>query len=401
MAVIDLDRLSHYIEVPERARLLLEKPEREMSIRLSVRTGVDELIITDCYVVYYNTARGAAKGGIRMDTNVSLEETRALAELMVWKTALTHIPFGGGKSGIRLDPNTLDPFQKSEVLKEYVHILREDLVAGNYIPAPDMGTGPREMAVIFGELHISQAVTGKPPSVGGLPGRAEATGRSVFTCASLGAREILGKAVEDVSVAIQGFGNVASHAALFLSGVGAKVVALSGRKGGLYNDRGINIPEALTHYRANGRSFEGLPGEALTNEELLTLPVDILIPAAAGDVVTSEVAEKLRCRLIIEGANAPVVPAADAVLQDAGIADVPDILANSGGVIASYVEWRNAKSGSFTSKEEVYEFIDTIVGRSFDEVKAQAETRNVDWRTGSSLLALNEVLTSMRERAWL
>ena len=401
MPVIDLDRLSSYVEVPERARLLLERPEKEMSLRLSVRTGADDMLIADCYVVYYNTARGAAKGGIRMDPGVTLEETRSLAELMVWKTALTHIPFGGGKSGIRLDPNQLDSFQKTEVIREYVHILKEDLQVGNYIPAPDMGTGPREMAIIFGELHLPQAVTGKPPSVGGLPGREEATGRGVFTCCRLGVEGLLEKSLDEVTVAIQGFGNVGSHSALFLAEAGARVVAVSGRRGGLYNEQGIDVAQAVRAYPAQGKSFEGLPGDAITNEELLALPVDVLIPAAAGGVITPEVAAGLRCRLIVEGANAPVTPAADPVIRDAGIHDVPDILANAGGVIASYVEWRNAKSGSFTFVEEVYEFIDQIITRSFRGVKATAEAHGVDWRTAAQVLALGEVLTAMRERAWL
>ncbi len=359
------------------------------------------MLITDVFVVYYNTARGAAKGGIRMSAEVTLEETRRLAELMVWKTALTHIPFGGGKSGICLDPDQLDSFQKSVVMQEYVHILKEDLLAGAYIPAPDMGTGPREMAIIFGELHIPQVVTGKPPSVGGLPGREEATGRGVYTCARLGAEQLLKKPLAELSVAIQGFGNVATHSARFLAGAGARVVAVSGRRGGLYNSQRIDVPQTIHTYFAQGKSFDGLPGDAISDEELLTLPVDILIPAAAGGVITEEVAGRLRCRLIVEGANDPVTAEADQVIAEAGIADVPDILASAGGVIASYIEWRDAKSGSLTSEAEVYDFIDRIVERSFEEVKATTEAKGVDWRTASHLLALNEVLTSMRERAWI
>jgi len=287
------------------------------------------------------------------------------------------------------------------VMQEYVHILKEDLLAGSYIPAPDMGTGPREMAIIFGELHIPQAVTGKPTSVGGLPGREEATGRSVFTSTRLGVEHLLGKPLGEVTVAIQGFGNVATHSALFLAEAGARVVAVSGRRGGLYNPQGIDVPQAVSTYVAQGKSLEGLAGDAVSNEELLALPVDVLVPAAAGGVITEEVAGRLRCGLIVEGANDPITPEADQVLVEAGIADVPDILANAGGVIASYVEWRNAKSGSFTSKEEVYEFIDRIVERSFGEVKATAEAKGTNWRTASHLLALGEVLTSMRERAWI
>jgi glutamate dehydrogenase (NAD(P)+) len=401
MPVIDLDTLSRYTTVPERARRLLEKPEKEMSLRLSVRTGPQDMLITDCYVVYYCTVRGAAKGGIRMSADVTLEETRKLAELMLWKTALVHIPFGGGKSGIVLDPAAVGPFEKSVVMREYVHIIREDLVAGAYIPAPDMGTGPREMAVIFGELHIPQAVTGKPPSMGGLPGREEGTGRGVATTCRLAAESLLQKPLSDVTVALQGFGNVATHAAQFLTEAGARVVAVSGRRGGLYHPPGIDIPQAARTYVRQERSFAGLPGDAITNEELLALPVDILVPAAAGGAITPRVAGRLRARLIVEGANDPVTADADPVIEAAGIADVPDILANAGGVIASYIEWRNAKSGSFTSKAEVYEFIDQVIERGFWEVKAAAEAKKVTWRTASHLLALTEVVTAMRERAWV
>jgi glutamate dehydrogenase/leucine dehydrogenase len=336
-----------------------------------------------------------------MSADVTLEETRKLAELMVWKTALVHIPFGGGKSGIALDPNAVDSFQKSVVMREYVHIIREDLVAGAYIPAPDMGTGPREMAIIFGELHIPQAVTGKPPSVGGLPGREEGTGRGVATACRLAAQSLLRKPLSDVTVAFQGFGNVATYAAQFLMEAGARVVAVSGRRGGLHYPPGIDVPAAARTYTRQERSFAGLPGDSITNEELLALPVDILIPAAAGGAVTRPVAERLRARLIVEGANDPVTADADPVIESAGIPDVPDILANAGGVIASYIEWRNAKSGSFTSKHEVYEFIDQVIERGFQEVRAAAEARRITWRRASHLLALNEVLTAMRERAWV
>jgi len=399
MSVIDLARLSAYVDIPKRARLLLEKPEKEMSLRLSVRTGADEMLITDCFVVYYNTARGAAKGGIRMSAQASLEGTRRLAELMVWKTALTHIPFGGGKSGICLDPDELDSFEKSVVMQEYVHILKEDLLAGSYIPAPDMGTGPREMAIIFGELHIPQAVTGKPTSVGGLPGRREATGRGVATCAACAAPDMLGKPIGECTVAVQGFGNVGSHSAWFLAQQGARIVAASHITGGLYNARGIDVEQALA--RSPQETFDGLQGDAISNEDLLGLPVDVLIPAAAGGVITEEVAGRLRCKLIVEGANDPVTGQADEVLAEAGIVDVPDILANAGGVIASYVEWRNAKSGSFTSKKEVYDFIDQILSRAFERVIECASALGVPLRRAAQVLALQEVVTSMQERGWL
>ena len=399
MALLDFDALAPLTDLPDAARRLLERPERATTLMLSIRARPDELLITDCYVVYYNSARGVAKGGIRMAPDVSLKETCDLAELMVWKTALTGIPFGGGKSAIRLDPRSVGAFEKGLVIKEYVHLLREDLVAGNYVPAPDMGTGPREMAVIFGELHIPQAVTGKPPSVGGLPGRREATGRGVATAAAVAAREILHKPISDCTVAIQGFGNVGSHSAWFLAQQGARIVAASHIGGGLYNGEGIDVAKAAA--LSAEETFEGLEGDGISNEDLLALPVDILIPAAAGGVITEEVAGQLRCRLIVEGANDPVTAEADQVIAEAGIADVPDILANAGGVIASYVEWRNAKSGSFTSKEEVYQFIDQIISRSFEQVVERSSALGVSLRRGAQVLALQEVVTSMRERGWL
>ena len=378
MPLINFDALASLTDLPDEARRLLERPERASTVMLSIRARPEELLITDCYVVFYNTARGVAKGGIRIAPDVTLQETQDLAELMVWKTALTGIPFGGGKSAIRMDPRGLSTFEKTLVLKEYVHLLREDLVVGNYVPAPDMGTGPREMAVIFGELHIPQAVTGKPTSVGGLPGRKEATGRGVATCTALAARELLGKPITECTVAVQGFGNVGSHSAFFLAEQGARIVAASHRGGGLYNSQGIDVAQAMA--LSAEETLEGLEGDAITNQELLALPVDILIPAAAGGLITSEVAGHLRCRLIVEGANDPTTPGTDAILQEAGIADVPDILANAGGVIASYVEWRNAKSGSFTSKDEVYEFIDQIINRSFGRVVERSSALGVPLR---------------------
>jgi glutamate dehydrogenase (NAD(P)+) len=237
--------------------------------------------------------------------------------------------------------------------------------------------------------------------MGGLPGREEGTGRGVFTACRLAAESFLQKPPSDVTVALQGFGNVATHAAQFLMEAGARVVAVSGRRGGLYNPQGIDIPEAARTYVRQERSFAGLPGDAITNEELLALPVDILVPAAAGGAITRPLAERLRARLIVEGANDPVTADADPVMRAAGISDVPDILANAGGVIASYIEWRNAKSGSFTSKAEVYEFIDQVIERSFREVKTAADAKKITWRTASHLLALSEVVTAMRERAWV
>jgi glutamate dehydrogenase (NAD(P)+) len=399
VAVMNFDKMSRYLEITPNARMLLERPEKEISMRLSTRVEAERLIVADTYVVYYNTARGVAKGGVRMAADVTLSEVGELAELMVWKTALTRIPFGGGKSGIRIDPHGLSDFDKREVIREFVHILKEELLAGNYVPAPDMGTSPREMAIIFGELHIPQCVTGKPPRVGGLPGRREATGRGVATCAKLAVEKCLHKKMKDCSVAIQGFGNVGLHTAQFLHQSGAKLVAASNSQEGILKREGLPVPELVEHYQKH--RFEGFDAERITNEELLTLDVDILIPAASGRVITGENADAVKAKLILEGANGPSTPEADEILRKRGIPVIPDILANSGGVIASYIEWRNAKSGSTTLAEETYEFIDTLVGRSFEAMMQTTAEHELAHRDAAMLLALAEVLQAMRDRSWI
>lgn len=399
MAIMNFDKMSRYVDITPEARMLLERPEKEISMRLSTRAGAEELIVADTYVVYYNTARGVAKGGVRMAPDVTLSEVSELAELMVWKTALTKIPFGGGKSGIRIDPRQLSDFDKREVIREFVHILKEELLAGNYVPAPDMGTSPREMAIIFGELHIPESVTGKPPRVGGLPGRREATGRGVATCARLAVKECLGKEITDCSVAIQGFGNVGLHTAQFLHELGAKLVAASNSQGGILKHDGLPVPELAEHYQRH--RFEGVDAERITNEELLALDVDILIPAASGRAITGENADAVKAKLILEGANGPLTPEADEVLSKRNVSVIPDILANSGGVIASYIEWRNAKSGSITLAEETYEFIDTLVGRSFEAMIQTAGEHECIYRDAAMLLALVEVIQAMGDRSWI
>jgi glutamate dehydrogenase (NAD(P)+) len=236
-------KLDQAIPIPLKALKLLERSEKETTIFLNVRVDDRTTITADAFVVYHNTARGPAKGGIRFAPDLTLPEVRDLAERMTWKTALTGIPFGGGKSGVALDPKTLSPYAKREIIREFVHLIRNELTTGSYIPAPDLGTGPREMAVIYGELHIPECVTGKPVAVGGIPGRREATGRGVATAARLAAQRILRKEISECTVAVQGFGNVGRWTARFLSSLGAKVVAISDSKGGAFNGDGLDIEE--------------------------------------------------------------------------------------------------------------------------------------------------------------
>ncbi|OGF50932.1 MAG: hypothetical protein A2231_09995 [Candidatus Firestonebacteria bacterium RIFOXYA2_FULL_40_8] len=400
MSIFDLDIIKSELEGKENAKKLLLKSEEKKIINLNIWVDNKTLVVADAFVVYHNTARGPAKGGIRIDKNVTLEETTDLAERMTLKTALTGIPFGGGKTGICLDSVKLDSYMKKEIMKELVHIIRGDLTAGYYIPAPDMGTGPREMASIYGELHISECVTGKPIGIGGLPGRKEATGRGVAFSTAYATKKLLKTDVKGLKVAIQGFGNVGSWAAYFLHEMGAKIVAVSDVNGGLYNAGGLDVKKLMEHVEKN-KTLKGFGGDAITNEELLGVDAEILVPAACENVLTNKTAQKVKAKLVVEGANGPTTKEGDEVLNNKGIEVIPDFLANSGGVIASYIEWKSAKSGSLTSAQEVFEFIDSTIEKSFEKLLTLAKARDLTNKEAGLVLAVQEVIHAMENRGWI
>ncbi|NIA07678.1 MAG: hypothetical protein GWP14_08630 [Actinobacteria bacterium] len=401
MPHLNLDTISRYLEIPPEARKLLERPERTTTVNLNFHAADGSLVIGQAHVVYYNTCRGPAKGGIRFSSGVTLTETCLLAELMVWKTALTGIPFGGGKSGICIDPHSLSRQEKISAVKEFVHVMRDDLQNGRYVPAPDMGTGESDMAVIFGETHLSESVTGKPVRIGGLPGRREATGRGVATSIRLAAEQLLGSKPDGLTVAIQGFGNVGSWTAHFAQQTGMRVIAVSDLSTGLYDPNGLPIADLMA-WQNQGKLLKDFVGlSAISNADLLTLDADILVPAACEDQITPEIAEKLSAKVVIEAANAPTTDQADAVLTARKIPLVPDILANSGGVIASYVEWHKAKSGSLTDVKETYATIDQLICRTFESVRRVSSQHGVSLRLASSILAVDEVVGAMEARGWI
>ena len=400
MSSVDFGLLRRYTEIPAVAEQLLSKPDREISFNVNLKVASGELLQADSFLVLYSNARGPCKGGIRMAADVTLEETRDLAERMVWKTALARIPFGGGKSGIAIDAKKLSRFEKTAVIKEYVHMIRLELIHGTYVPAPDMGTDQTDMAVIFGELHMPECVTGKPPRVGGLPGRREATGRGVSHSCLLLLREVLGKAAGKATVAVQGFGNVGSHAALFLHEAGVRVTAVSDLSGACHDPQGLDVP-ALFKYAAAHGSLEGAPGKRISNAELLALPVDLLCPCAKENQITIDNARDVRAVAVVEGANGPTTPKADAVLNERGIPVVPDILVNAGGVIASYVEWRQAKSGSITEIGETFATVEDRIGVAFMEMVRRAGENRCSFRTACQIAAAEELVLSMRDRDWI
>ncbi len=398
---MNLSEITKLIDVPSTAVALLERPEKEMTLAINIRVNEKKLVQTTAYVCLYNTVRGPAKGGIRFHPHVDLLETRKLAELMVWKTALVGIPFGGGKTGVTIDPHEFTRVEKTIVMKELVHLIRNELINGDYIPAPDMGTDAHDMATIFGEIHLQECVTGKPPRVGGLPGREEATGRGVATVTKL-LSDKFGLEPKKTTIAVQGFGNVGSWTAYFLHSLGYKIVGINDISAACYNPNGLDIPELKQHYASNGNTLLSAPNcNNIPRDEVLELPVDILIPAAAGGIITSQNAGKIKAKYIVEAANAPTTNEAEAILLDRKVTIMPDILSNAGGVIASYVEWRKARSGSLTPREETYNVIDSVIGDSFKDVVQVAGELKTDYRKAAEIKAVNEVVATMKDRGWL
>jgi glutamate dehydrogenase/leucine dehydrogenase len=399
MPTIDFEKIKAVVEVPEPAERLLAKCEKEIRFSLSLLLA-QGLVEADAYVAYHNTARGPAKGGLRIWPTVTMEHTRELAELMTWKTALVGVPFGGGKSGIALDPRKLTGADRTAIIKEYVHMMSGELMSGTYVPAPDLGSTAGDMAVIYGETHRPESVTGKPPRVGGLPGRREATGHGVSYIAALAGEAFLGKPVTGLRVAVHGFGNVGEWSCRFLWEQGAKIVAVSDTTGAVYREAGHDLEAVCAHDRRTG-GVAGCEGDAITSQQLLALDVDVLIPAAVESVITEENAGAVSARLVVEAANGPTTPGGEAILNARGIPIIPDILANSGGVIASYVEWRQAKSGAMTKAEETYETITEQLESAFARVRAMARERKVTDRIAAQAVAVAELIATMKDRGWI
>jgi len=395
MSVVDLERVSKYTDVSTPAMQILSRDDQEHYANLNLKWD-GKLIQADAFVVFHSTVRGPAKGGIRMAEDVTLDETRRLAELMTYKCALARIPFGGGKSGIRINPKSLTTEARRDLVSEYVHVFGPILANGAYVPAPDIGTGPSDMATIYGCTHIPESVTGKPPRIGGLPGREEATGYGVASIVKTAAAGMLKSDLKGISIAVQGFGNVGRWTARFLAEWGARVVAVSDATGAVYMDAGLPIAEMSAV-----RTLDEVAYPKIDRESLLTLPVDVLVPAAIGGVLTGEVASNVQAKLVVEAANDPTTAEGDRVLFDRCIPVLPDILANAGGVVASYIEWRQAKSGSLTDKLETYQAIEKQLLSAYANVVEYAGTERIPHRLAAQVLAVNEVVESMRDRGWI
>jgi glutamate dehydrogenase (NAD(P)+) len=376
----------------------LQSCERELVISIPMRRG-DDVDVLQGYRVQHSSARGPRKGGIRFHQHVNLDEVRALASLMTWKTALIDVPFGGAKGGVTVDPSTLDEIQKEEIIRRWTRSLVNVLGHHRDIPAPDMGTNAKTMAWLMDEFHRIEGfqpacVTGKPVELFGAQGREEATGRGVaqITKAAL---EKLDMKAKGAKVVIQGFGNVGKFAALTAQELGMKVIAVSDIGGASFNKEGFEIDKLID------KSPKDFPGEAINPDELLEIECDVLIPAALGGVITDKNADKLNCALLVEAANQPTMISADEELRRAGVTIVPDILANSGGVMGSYFEWtQNIQEFSWPI-EKFRRELDARMEKAFGNVSKVAKKFEVDLRTAAMIVAVGRVAEAMKMRGAL
>jgi glutamate dehydrogenase (NAD(P)+) len=397
VAVAQFDEAADRLGLSQAMRAILRKPKRELTVNFPVRMDNGDVEMFTGYRVQHNINRGPAKGGIRFSPEVSLDEVRALAMWMTWKCAVVGIPFGGAKGGVICDPRKMSPGELERLTRRYATEISILIGPDSDIPAPDMNTNPQIMAWIMDTYSMHQGysvpavITGKPIGIGGSEGRMEATARGVMVVTR---EALLDKNMnpEECSVVIQGFGNVGSITARLLHDeLGCTIVGLSDITGGVYNPRGIDVHRALRYSKEHG-SLQGLPDtEPVSNAELLELPCDVLIPAALENQLTGQNAARVKTRLVIEAANGPTDPAADRILNDAGITVVPDILANAGGVTVSYFEWVQDLQRFFWAENEINDRLETIMKRSYRAVAHKAAEQEVNLRMGAYLLAVARV----------
>jgi len=382
---------------------VLEQCKRAMTVSIPVRMDEGSIRTFEGYRVTHNIARGPSKGGIRYHPDVTLDEVKALAMWMTWKCALMGIPFGGAKGGVVCDPKRLSVGELERLTRRYTTEIITEIGPEKDIPAPDVGTGPREMAWIFDTYSMNKGhsvlgvVTGKPLTVGGSLGRLEATARGALYCL-LEALKKLEIDVEGLRMAVQGFGNVGRFLALFAHQQGVTVVALSDSAGGVYNPRGIDVPAAIAHKQETG-SLRGLKGtEPITNEELILLDCDVLAPSALEQVITADNADRVKARIVLEGANGPTTPAADDILEERGIVILPDVLANAGGVVVSYFEWVQGLQEYFWKEAEVNEKLHDIVSKAFEDTWKLRHERKTSMRMAAYGLAVMRVAEATTTR---
>jgi glutamate dehydrogenase (NAD(P)+) len=400
MALRQFNRAADHLPLKRGIREFLVYPHRELTVNFPVHMDDGSVRVFTGYRVHHSTVLGPTKGGIRYSTHVDLNEVRALAMWMSWKCALMHLPYGGAKGGVAVEPKQLSRGELERLTRRFATEISVVVGPQSDIPAPDVGTNDQIMAWIMDtySMHrghsVPAVVTGKPVSIGGSAGRREATGRGVMIVAREAARTRK-LPLEGAQVVVQGFGNVGSVAAYLLHDQGCRVVGLSDVCSGIYKPGGLD-PRAVLEYAAQTGRVEGFPGaETVTNTELLELPCDILVPAAIEGQITRANAARIKAKIIVEGANGPTTPDADDILVDRGVFVVPDILANAGGVIVSYFEWVQDLSSLFWTEEEINERLEPILVQAFKGVVRLAAEREVDLRTSALIYAVRRVADAL------
>jgi glutamate dehydrogenase (NAD(P)+) len=382
---------------------ILTHPKRQITVSCPVQMDNGEIEVFTGYRVQYNVSLGPAKGGIRYHPGVTLDEVTALAAWMTWKCAVAHIPFGGGKGGIICDPTRMSRRELEALTRRYVAEIIDAIGPEKDVPAPDVNTNEQTMAWVMDtySMHVGHTetavVTGKPVELGGSLGRREATGRGVMIVTRESAKHV-GIEIKGATVAVQGFGNVGSISAQLLAEIGARIVAVTDWKGGVYNANGLDISK-LAQYVWQHKTVAGFPGaEPLANADLFGLEVDVLIPAALENQITLENAPGIRAKVMVEGANGPTTPDAHRHLHERGVFVVPDILANGGGVTTSYFEWVQDRHGYFWTEQEVNDRLEAKMCEAYNAVLQTALRYKVDMRTAAYLVAINRVATVTRMR---
>jgi glutamate dehydrogenase (NAD(P)+) len=402
-AAARFDEAAEKLHLEEGMRKMLRLPEREVTVYIPVRLDDGRIEVFTGYRVQHSLVRGPAKGGIRFAPDVTLDEVRALASWMTWKCAVVNIPFGGGKGGVICDPRLLSDSELEALTRRYIAEILDFIGPDRDVPAPDINTNEKVMAWIMDtySMHarhtVTSIVTGKPTALGGSRGRREATGRGCLMV-TLRALKLLGRVPEDTTVVIQGFGNVGSMAASLMAEAGLKVIAVIEVDGAVYHSRGLNIPALCKHRQETGSITRFPGGEDIDRESAMFLKCGVLLPAATENVITSRNADRLRCRILCEGANGPTTRPADEILADQGVFVIPDILANAGGVTVSYFEWVQDRQAFFWSEREVNRRLQEFMDESFDAVMDYAAKHAVNNRTAGYMLAIDRVAGALRLR---
>jgi glutamate dehydrogenase (NAD(P)+) len=403
-AVAQFNAVAERLHLSPSLAQVLRNPKRELTVHFPVKMDDGSVHVFTGYRVQHNDARGPVKGGIRYHPSVSIDEVRALAMWMTWKCAVVNLPFGGAKGGVCVEPKQLSLRELENLTRRYAAEIGIIIGPERDIPAPDMGTDMRVMAWIMDTFSMNLGhsvpgvVTGKPISIGGSQGRLEATGRGLLYITQEAQRS-RGHTLEGASAAVQGFGNVGSTTARLMQAAGAKLVAVSDVGGGVYNAHGFAWKDLCAAKDSDGLLKDTVrQADRITNEELLELPVDILVPAAMEGQVTGKNAARVRAQLIVEGANGPITPEADAILNDNGIAVIPDILANAGGVVVSYFEWVQDLQSFFWEEDEVNVKMHRIMTRAFNEVQAIQEREGVTMREAANMLGVKRVVEAVETR---